>query len=168
MLVRKVCMIGDFGVGKTSLVQRYVHSVFSDRYLTTVGVKISTRAQALADGGQLKLVLWDIAGSDALSSVEEKYLRGAAAYLLVADGTRRPTLDSAQALDARAQELLGPVPRLLAINKQDLSEDWEMDETELAAQDRPNRPLLRCSARTGENVDAAFTRLAQMLAENQG
>ena len=58
-------------------------------------------------------------------------------------------LDSAQALDARAQELLGPVPRLLAINKQDLSEDWEMDETELAAQDRPNRPLLRCSARTG-------------------
>ncbi len=167
MLVRKVCMIGDFGVGKTSLVQRYVHSVFSDRYLTTVGVKISTREQTLADGGRLKLVLWDIAGRGVLTSVEEKYLRGAAAYLLVADGTRRPTLDSARALDVRAQELLGPVPRLLAINKRDLSGDWEIGDTELAAQDSPGRPLLRCSARTGENVDAAFARLAQMLAEYQ-
>jgi small GTP-binding protein len=160
-------MIGDFGVGKTSLVQRYVHSVFSDRYLTTVGVKISTREQTLADGRLLKLVLWDIAGSDTLTSVEEKYLRGAAAYLLVADGTRRLTLDNARALDARAQELLGPVPRLLAINKRDLSEDWETDDTELAAQDWPDRPLVRCSARTGENVDAAFARLAEMMAEHR-
>ena len=165
MLVRKVCMIGDFGVGKTSLVQRYVHSVFSDRYLTTVGVKISTREQTLADGSELKFVVWDIAGNDTLSSVEEKYLRGAAAYLLVVDGTRRPTLDTALALDTRAQELLGPVPRLLAINKRDLSEDWEMDDTELAAQERADRPQLLCSARTGENVGAAFARLAQMLVE---
>ena len=166
MLVRRVGMIGDFGVGKASLLQRHVHSAYSDRYLTTVGVKIFGREQTLADGGRLKSVFRHIAGSDELTFVEENFFAGAAAYLLVAQGTRWPTLDNARALDDGAEELLAPVPRRLGINKRDRLGNWEMDDTELAPQDWPDRLLMRCSARTGENVDAAFARLAQMLVEH--
>jgi hypothetical protein len=141
MLVRKVWMIGDFGVGRTSSVQHYVHLVSSDRYLTAVVEKNSSCEQPSTDSRRLKRVPRDIAGSTAPSS--------------------------AQTLHARAQEPLGPVPRLLEINEQGLSGDWKIGDTELAVQDSPDRPLLRCSGRTGENADAAFTRLAQMLAEHQ-
>ena len=71
MLTRKICMIGDFAVGKTSLVSRYVRQTFSEAYQTTIGVKIDSKIIQLPSGDDLKLVLWDIAGSNALSTVEQ-------------------------------------------------------------------------------------------------
>ena len=163
MQVKKICMIGDFGVGKTSLVARFVHSVFSEKYLTTVGVKIDTKLVNLPDGETVKLVLWDIAGSSALSSVEQKYIRGAAAYLLVVDGTRSETLKSALELDQTAQTFLGSAPRILIINKHDLKDQWEITEEELTDLTAHERPLAFCSALTGEGVESTFTQLAQMI-----
>ncbi|MCG8426150.1 MAG: GTP-binding protein [Chromatiales bacterium] len=163
MLVKKVCMIGDFGVGKTSLVARFVHSVFSDKYLTTVGVKIDTKVVELPDGEAIKLVLWDIAGTSALSTTEQKYLRGAAAYLLVVDGTRAETLNSALALDSTAQQFLGGVPRILVINKHDLLDQWEISEQQRAELLSDDRPLALCSALSGEGVEQTFLQLADLL-----
>src|SRR5207302_7436931 len=85
-LQKKICVLGGFGVGKTSLVKRYIESIFSESYLTTVGVKIDKKTVDLTDR-IVNLILWDIAGEDDLSSLRVAYLRGSAGYLLVADGT---------------------------------------------------------------------------------
>jgi small GTP-binding protein len=157
--VRKVCMIGDFGVGKTSLVARFVHSVFSAAYLTTVGVKIDTRELRLRSGDGIKLVLWDIAGTDLLSTVESRYLKGAAGYLLVADGTRPGTLDSAIALQDQVRGLLGDAPFRLLLNKADLDARWALDEANIPA----GWDWARTSARTGSGVEEAFGALAEAI-----
>ena len=88
MIQKKVCMIGSFGVGKTSLVARFVRSIFSEKYQTTVGVKIDKKILEVGDK-QVTLVLWDIAGEDALTTVRPSQLRGASGYILVVDGLRR-------------------------------------------------------------------------------
>ena len=83
MIQKKVCMVGVFGTGKTSLVQRFVHSMFSERYLSTVGVKIDRKPIQL-DGADLTLVLWDLAGRDGHEDITTSYLRGSHAVLYVA------------------------------------------------------------------------------------
>src|SRR4051812_29872267 len=85
MIQKKVCMIGTTAVGKTSLVARFVHSIFSDKYLTTVGVKIDKKVVA-PDGTEVTLIIWDLAGDDDFQRLQTSYLRGTGGYLLVADG----------------------------------------------------------------------------------
>ena len=85
MRAHKLCLLGDFGVGKTSLVARFVRSTFSDKYLTTVGVKVDSKEVALPGRAPLKLVIWDIAGRGTLDAPGANYLRGASALLMVAD-----------------------------------------------------------------------------------
>ena len=102
----KVCMLGDFGVGKTSLVARLVRSTFSEKYLTTIGVKVDSKEVALPGREPLKLVIWDIAGRSALDALGMHYLRGAAALLLVADGMREGSLSSALNLLMQSRSLL--------------------------------------------------------------
>ena len=121
MIQKKVCMVGIFGTGKTSLVQRFVHSMFSERYLSTVGVKIDRKPLDL-DGTQLTLVLWDLAGRDGHEDITTSYLKGAHAILYVADGTRKETCDQLPELRALAREAAGDVPDLLALNKTDLTD----------------------------------------------
>jgi small GTP-binding protein len=152
-------MLGGFGVGKTSLVSRFVHSVFSDKYLTTVGVKIEKKSLALGPQ-QVDLIVWDIHGDDEFQKVRMSYLRGASGYLLVADGTRRSTLDTALALRENAERTIGRVPFLLLINKADLASSWEMDDLMLA---RLGWRIMRTSAKTGADVEEAFTTLARAM-----
>jgi len=95
ILQKKVCLLGDFGVGKTSLVRRVVKNEFSEKYLTTVGVKMDTKLITVNDELAVKLIIWDIAGEGCLKKVAQTYLRGAAGFLLVVDGTRSSTLDCA-------------------------------------------------------------------------
>jgi len=164
MLVKKICMIGDFAVGKTSLVARFVHTVFSDKYLTTVGVKIDTKALTLEDARQCKLILWDIAGSSALTTVERSYLKGAAGYLLVVDGTRRSTLDAARQLHAQVRETMGELPFQVLINKADLSEQWEIGDDDIKELERAGWPVTRSSAKSGAGVEDSFKALAACVA----
>ena len=88
MIQKKVCMIGASGVGKTSLVAKFVHSIFSEKYLTTVGVKIDKKTVKVGDD-DVMLMLWDLAGDDDFQRLQTSYLRGTSGFLLVADGTRR-------------------------------------------------------------------------------
>ena len=101
MIQRKVCMIGAFAVGKTSLVRRYVHSLFSEQYMTTVGVKIDRKLVDQA-GQPCALLLWDLYGEDEFQRVQLSYLRGSSGLLIVADGTRQRTLDKALELRDKA------------------------------------------------------------------
>jgi hypothetical protein len=156
---KKICMLGAFSVGKTSLVRRYVSSVFSDAYLTTVGVKIDKKPVEL-DGRELALILWDIAGEDDVSTVRMSYLRGSAGYVLVADGTRAATLDVARSLQSRVQAEIGPVPFTMLVNKNDLADQWTVADAELDALRAAGWSVRRTSARSGEGVEDAFRELA--------
>ena len=162
MIQKKICLLGAFAVGKTSLVERFVHSMFSDKYLTTVGVKIEKKSMQV-DERQVDLVIWDIYGEDDFQKVRLSYLRGASGYLLVADGTRRATLDIAQALQKSAAATTGDVPFLLLINKSDLAESWEIDDATLAELERLNWTVIKTSAKTGAEVERAFVTLAEAM-----
>jgi small GTP-binding protein len=152
-------MLGGFSVGKTSLVKRYVHSVFSETYLTTVGVKIDKKTVDLADK-TVNLILWDLAGEDDINSFRITNLRGAAGYVLVADGTRRSTLDVALSLRERVEAEFGALPFVLLLNKSDLKEQWAISDTELAGLREKGWWVQPSSARTGEGVEDAFKDLA--------
>lgn len=163
VIQKKICMIGDFSVGKTSLVSRYVRQSFSDKYLTTVGVKIDTKSITLPDQREAKLVLWDIAGADTLTSASASYLRGAAGYLLVVDGTRRPTWEAALRLRDAVTKHIGSKPYILLLNKVDLTEQWEIDETLISIEREQGATVLKCSAKLGSGVEDAFTLLTLQI-----
>jgi len=159
MIQKKICMVGLFGTGKTSLVQRFVHSLFSERYLSTVGVKID-RKPVQVDGADLTLVLWDLAGRDGHEDITTSYLRGAHAILYVADGTRRETCDQLPELQALVREAAGDVPGVLALNKSDLQERWTLASGDEQALSRAF-DLVRTSAKTGDGVEEAFRRIGR-------
>jgi len=159
---KKICLLGGFGVGKTSLVSRYVHSMFSDKYLTTVGVKIEKKSVHAA-GTDVDLVIWDIYGQDDFQKVRMSYLRGASGYLLVADGTRRATLDTALALHDAAQEVVPNAPFTLLINKLDLAAQWEIREDLLEVLRQKGWRVIKTSAKNGDDVDQAFIGLARAM-----
>jgi small GTP-binding protein len=163
MLQRKICLLGAFGVGKTSLVRRYVDTIFSDAYLTTVGVKIDKKVVSLG-AEQVALILWDIAGEDEVAAVRMSYLRGAAGYLLVADGTRPETLEAATSIQSRIVTELGRVPFLALLNKADLAQDWAISAARLQALEDAGWTFRRTSAKTGAGVEATFEELAALLA----
>jgi len=163
MLQKKICMLGGFSVGKTSLVKRYVRSIFSETYLTTVGVKIDKKTVDLSDR-IVNLILWDLAGEDDISSLRMSYLRGSAGYALVADGTRHSTLEVAVALRQRVETDYGPLPFVLLLNKNDLKGQWAIPDTELESLQRDGWWVRTTSAQTGEGVEDAFLDLAVRIA----
>ncbi len=162
MLQKKVCLLGGYGVGKTSLVRRYVQSIFSDTYLTTVGVKIEKRTVNLG-AADVALILWDIAGEDEVSTIRMSYLRGAAGYFLVVDVTRGETLEVAKSIQARVTSEIGSVPFLFLLNKTDLKEEWQIPEQSLEELKDSGCVVLRTSAKTGEGVEEAFQELAKRM-----
>ncbi len=164
MIQKKVCVLGAFAVGKTSLVRRFVTSIFSDRYHTTVGVKIDTKTLQM-NGQAVNLVIWDIHGEDAFQHVRTTYLRGAAGYLLVVDGTRRATLEQMWTLQERADQAVGSVPFIVILNKADLTTEWELEGPPAEQLRAKGWTVITTSARTGTGVDEAFTTLARRLLE---
>ena len=163
MLQKKVCMLGGSGVGKTSLVSRFVHSMFSEKYLTTIGVKIDKKTVA-AGADEMTMMLWDIYGEDEFQTVRDSYLRGASGYLLVADGTRHATLDTAMALQQKAESVVGRVPFLLLLNKADLQTSWQVNESALWKLAEQGWVVATTSAKTGAGVEDAFGKLAKKMA----
>ena len=164
MKVKKVCLLGDFGVGKTSLVARFVNHTFSDKYLSTVGVSIKTKIINAANDEQMKLIIWDIAGEERFSTATERYIRGANGFLIVADGTRQETLEAARQLQTALGQMLGDVPSINLLNKADLNDAWVAG---LPIEQNPENKILdgqvATSAKTGLNVEFAFHQLAAKL-----
>lgn len=155
----KICMLGDFGVGKTSLVSRFVRNTFSEAYLTTVGVKVDSREVDRGEDGPSKLVVWDIAGKSTLDALNMSYLRGASGLLLVADGTREATLRSAIDLLLQSRSLLPDAEAVLLVNKLDLVDRWEVAASTLVEL-RRTLPVIETSALSGDGVEQAFAELA--------
>lgn len=164
IIQKKICLLGDFAVGKTSLVRRFVEGRFDDKYLSTVGVKISRKSLA-RNGDQLNLLIWDLAGGEAFGRYEASYLRGASGALIVCDLTRPETLATAQQYAAQMRQENPLAACVLIANKGDLTELRTLTDDELeAASALLNMPYLVTSAKSGANVPLAFEHLADAVA----
>jgi small GTP-binding protein len=167
MVQKKVCMVGLFGTGKTCLVQQFVHSIFSVKYHTTVGVKIDRKAVDV-DGTTVTLVLWDLAGRDGHQDITLSYLRGAHGIIYVIDGTRRETFDQIFAIRELVLGAVGEVPALVALNKIDLTAEWSLGERDDAELAKHPWHRVRTSAKTGAGVEAGFSWLARATLADRG
>lgn len=155
-------MLGSFAVGKTSLVQQFVHSIFSDTYLTTIGVKVDKKSVTI-DDQEISVLIWDIYGEETFQKMQASYLRGASGYFLVVDGTRKETLEKAFSIQKEAVKTIGNVPFILVLNKWDLTALWEIEDSTIEGLTQAGMDVLKTSAKTGENVDQAFRTLTERM-----
>ncbi len=162
VIAKKVCMVGPFAVGKTSLVNRFVKSIFSDKYLTTIGVKISKK-QIDVNDDKIQLMIWDIEGVDVFTELKPSFLRGASGVLLVLDGTRLKSLDVAIELQRVLSQQLPGVPIIGLLNKSDLTYEWKLGDSELRELEKLGITTIMTSAKTGSNVEAAFDSLVNAM-----
>jgi len=170
----KVCLLGAFAVGKTSLVRRFVYDAFDDKYISTIGVKVSRKTVIVPheDGPiDVNMMLWDLAGSEEFSRLRTSYFRGAAGAVLVCDVTRPDTLPG---LLSHARELAQVCPQacfVVAGNKRDLVDEQQVTLAELegaaaAIEDETGCGSVPCfltSALTGQEVETLFRRLADQV-----
>jgi hypothetical protein len=166
MIQKKICMLGSFGVGKTSLVARFVHGIFSSKYQSTVGVKIDKREMKVGDQDVL-VMLWDLAGEDSRSQVQTSYLRGASGYFLVVDGTWSESLVTAKSIQKRAVEAVGEIPFRLIVNKKDLWDRWQITSPDLEALATEGWKIKLTSAKSGDGVEEMFADLVEEILRQQ-
>ncbi len=163
MVKKKVCLLGQFGVGKTSLIEKFVFNIFSEKYLSTIGVKVDKKEITLEDGRQMVLMIWDLAGQEDDSPPPESYLQGMSGYLLVADGTRPETLDAVRRIHGKIGGLYPEIPFELLINKRDLTDAWKVTSRDYADFSRTGVDVFITSARNGTAVEDAFLGLAEAM-----
>lgn len=168
---KKICLIGDFGVGKTSLIRRFVDRQFSDRYLSTVGVKISRKSMEVSDSERqknitLQLLIWDIEGSTKFKGVSASYFQGAKGAIIVGDVTRPESLEN---IAEHIQTFLKINPQgktVVALNKSDLIDAEYLEKyCKLYSFNGENSfvSTYASSAKSGTNVDEIFQSLAHSI-----
>ncbi len=171
MISKKICLVGDFGVGKTSLIRRFVDRQFSDQYLSTVGVKISSKVVSLASteaekNTSLKLLIWDLEGHTKFKAIAPSYLQGASGAIIVGDVTRQETIDN---LAERLELFFSINPQslvILALNKSDLVDAEIINQLLLKLNHQEDERVIstyNTSAKTGENVDDIFDKLSYRM-----
>jgi small GTP-binding protein len=166
MIAKKVCLLGPTGVGKTSLVKRFVNGIFSENYLTTIGVKVDKKTVDVGEL-QIQLMIWDMEGTDRYCGFQSRYLRGASAYVVVVDQTRAQTLIEGMEIDKMVKEEYD-IPSILVINKGDLEASWHWTPDELEQYKRHFDTTVVTSAKSGENVEIMFSSLAKQACKLRG
>lgn len=159
MIQKKVCILGPTGVGKTSLIKQFVEGIFSEKYKTTIGVKIDKK-QVNKDGRGVQLLLWDLEGIDRYCGFNPRYLRGASAYIIVVDQTRSQSLLEGMEILELAREHYPDIPAFFVVNKTDLPTSWHWSEEELNSYAQKFASLTKTSAKTDENVENLFSTIA--------
>jgi len=157
----KVVLIGSIGVGKTSVVERFVHRKFSNNYLSTIGVRVDSAEVKLADA-KVKLLIWDLAGELYLSEQYNQYLNGSAGAILIYDITRPDTYDEIQSVAKAISKEHPALSLLILANKSDLRDDPQYRD---GISDDHKFDYMT-SAKTGEKVEMAFQKIAQNILEN--
>ena len=167
----KVCLVGEAAVGKTSLVRRFVVDEFDDRYVTTLGAKVSKKEMEFDVGERrvhLDMIVWDIMGERAVRDLlKDAYFSGASGVLAVCDVTRYSTLKELDDWVTSVFRVGGVMPVVYAVNKIDLKDEILLlyGEREIALHAGAfNAPWFHTSAKTGENVEAVFRTLGERLA----
>ncbi len=166
VIQKKICMVGDYAVGKTSLIRRYVHNVFEGKYLTTIGVHISKKEVSIGSV-LLRLIIWDLAGEDGFHKLSASYLAGSSGAILVGDLSRAETMTSLEYHRESVFSLHRELPFVIALNKNDLCPECHEKvcdtffSSQMAAQ-----PCFRTSSKTGQNVPELFQELDKLLVSN--
>jgi small GTP-binding protein len=170
----KICLIGDGGVGKTSLIGRYVHDKFDAKYLKTIGTKISRKEivfECPESQVQVNLgaMIWDIMGQKAFRHLlQDAYFHGANGIIAVCDLTQRQTLESLNEWIDAITKIAGKIPTVILANKNDLHDEMQFGEDELRNFAKSlDSPFLFTSAKTGENVDDAFLAIGRLMVKRQ-
>ncbi len=165
MIRKKICLLGASAVGKTSLAQRFVKSIYSEKYHTTLGAKIDKKSIDI-DGKEVTLLVWDLQGEDDEFKIRPSFLRGASGFLLVVDLTRHETLVTAFSIYKMIQDSIGGLPFVVLFNKDDLTDSFEVTQDQMDEMKQHGWKMLRTSAKTGENVEIAFRLLATAMLES--
>jgi small GTP-binding protein len=171
-VIKKICLLGDPAVGKTSLIRRYVFDMFDDKYITTIGTKVTKKTVMVAptasrSGVKITLLIWDILGQREYQRLHPVYYQGAEGALIVCDCTRKETIGSLETWVTSFKNVVGPVPVVFLMNKSDLVESDKFDRTEIEALSKQHSaPYLPTSAKIGLNVEKAFLTVSEALARN--
>jgi small GTP-binding protein len=164
---KKVCLLGSFAVGKTSLVRRFVYDLFDDNYLSKVGVKVSRKALALPLGEErvdLTMMLWDMDGRDEFRCVRASYQRGAAAAVLVCDLTHPESLEALRVFVEDVRSISPGARLIVAANKRDLTDQVRITAKQAASFAASlGTACYLTSAKTGEGVENLFRYLGSLL-----
>jgi small GTP-binding protein len=165
-IVKKICILGDPFVGKTSLIRKFVYDVFDDKYISTIGTKVTTKQILLDCNGkkiEITFLIWDILGQREHQSLHSAHYKGASGALVVCDITRRETLDNIKNWVDALHNVVGKTPVLILANKNDLEEKAfsSADLKKISLQ--YNADFFLTSAKTGENVENAFLTLGRIL-----
>ena len=168
---KKMCVIGDEGVGKTSLIRRFVVDKFDDKYIATIGTKTSKKNITVRshDGDvNLKLMIWDILGQKSFYKLQESAYKGASGAFIVLDLTRRETLHTFKNWLSSMYKVTGPIPIVVLANKNDLVDLRKVEKNEIEGLSQKLKlEFFETSALTGENVDQAFLKMAELIYESK-
>jgi small GTP-binding protein len=173
IISKKICMVGDFSVGKTSLIRRYLDRQFSDHYLSTIGVKVSRKQVSFSDLNLdqtiCQLMIWDIEGRTEFQPIMPSYIAGSKGAIIVADLNRPETIDHIQAhLDLIVSVNSGDIALVIALNKADCVSPQSMQaivDSMKVMQHQSIRQVYVTSAKTGDAVEEMFEWLARCLLE---
>jgi len=160
----KLLLIGDSGVGKSSLLLRFSDDSYETNYNSTIGVDFKIRTIDL-EGKQVKLQIWDTAGQERLRTITSSYYRGAHGIIIVYDVTDSESFDSVKnwlaEIDKNATR---GVQKLLVGNKSDLAPKKAVDyNTAKEFADEMGMPMLETSAKNSQNVEAAFLKMTSAI-----
>ncbi|MFC4741029.1 Rab family GTPase [Flavobacterium ponti] len=157
---KKVVLVGHFGVGKTSIIRRFVDNIFTDDYKVTIGVHIFKK-EIEVKGEKLTFVIWDLEGKDDVEKVRKSHLIGTSGFMYVIDPTRNTTYINIES-EVGYLKSNYPTAQLLTIaNKVDLIEKEDFIN-------EINFPIdFFTSAKTNENVEAIFNQLGLNFLNNE-
>lgn len=156
MFAYKIVVLGDFGVGKTSLIRRFVDNSFSEDYISTIGVSISKKNLKTKDGLESIMMIWDTEGKTEHKPIFKQYLTGAKAFIIVADLTRQNTIDSIQEHIETCQEFTSDLPICIALNKSDLENNFITPIDEIKNLSKNILNVYKTSAKSGDTVNKIF------------
>jgi small GTP-binding protein len=162
MIKKKIVMLGSFAVGKTSLVQRFVNSIFSEKYLTTIGVKIDQKILKV-NNIDLNLLLWDIHGEDDYQKIKPAYIMGSSGCFIIMDGTRKATIDIGLKLIETVKKAAPNASIIILINKSDLKSEWDIHEDDIKNLKYQGYEIIETSAKENTEVEYAFERITQLM-----
>lgn len=170
---KKICLLGDWGVGKTSLIRRFVYNAYDDRYLSTLGVKVSKKNTVVKDFKKkpffkvnLTLLIWDLVGQKGFKNMQLSAYRGTNGALVVFDLTRPETIERAEGWISSLLKVTKSIPLILLANKVDLTDNsvpLDLKGKIEGIMEKYNAQFFPTSAKTGLNVETVFQEIGKLL-----